>query len=208
MFALSFLKDNLSSGYQFVTDSIAPLFSKKLFEKAGKILGGVFGLDSLGKIIGSGLSAIYQKGFKFDFIQRNAWRCFFKECSKRTLGKTANANAVSSFIFDVFYESETDSNKIIRNVDKAAIIASLQLLLSPSVEAIGFATGQFVSIQTGIPYAGAFSKFLVEAGCRSTISATTAHLFEKCMPRDEIAPIFATAEFMTKFRKSFLRLGF
>lgn len=204
MFGLSFLKDKLSAGYQFITDSIAPLFSKILFEKAGKLLGGLFGQDSLGKIIGSGLSAIYQQGLKFEFIRRNTWRCFFKECSKRTLGKTANANALSSFIFDVFYESETDANKIIRNVDKAAIIASLQLVISPSVEAIGLATEQFVSNQTGIPYIGAFSKFLVEAGCRSTLSATTTHLFEKHMPRDEIAPIFATAEFMTRFRKSFL----
>lgn len=204
MLDLSFVKDKLSAGYQFVTGSIVPLFSKKLFEKSGKVLGSFLGQSSLGKIAGSMMSALYQKGFHFDFIKRNGYRCLAKECAKNTLGKTPIAGATASFIFDVFYESETDSYKIIRNLDKAATIASIQLLLTHSIETLGLSAEQYVTIQTGAPGAGAFTKFLLEAGCRSTLSATTTHLFEKYLARDRAEPIvFLTPEFLAKFRTSF-----
>ncbi|MFO1258756.1 MAG: hypothetical protein U1E78_10180 [Gammaproteobacteria bacterium] len=184
MFTLSFIKDKLSTGYQFTTGSISPHFTKKLFKQSGKLVGSLLGQSSLGKIIGSALSGVNHKGFNFNIVKRSGYRCLAKECAKNSLGKTAVASAIASFIFDIFYESESDLSKISRNIDKAAFITSLQLLLSNSIEAAGQSAGQYIGIQTGLPYAGAFAEFLVQAGCQSTLAATTACVFEKCMPRE------------------------
>lgn len=178
MFLISDLTKSVTSGYGFIKNKFKPAFIKKFFESAGKHLGELFDFSTLGKVTGSGFSALFSRGMHFESIQRNVLKCLTKESAKRTFGKTPIASMSASFIFDLYDDNIAGNLTIWSNAYKAGIIASAQLTATPILECVCDMADHLATCQTGMPAAGFLTKFLLEAGSRALITSATNLYFD------------------------------
>jgi hypothetical protein len=178
MFLISDLTESVTSGYGFIKNKFKPAFVKKFFESVGKQLGGLFEFSTLGKVTGSGFSALFSKGMHFESIQRNVLKCLMKEGARNTLGKTPVASMSASFIFDLYDDNIPGNLLIWSNAYKAGIIASAQLTATPILEYVCDIADHLATYQTGMPAAGFLTKFLLESGSRAFITSAANLYFD------------------------------